>query len=164
MTFNYKDLYIAENIEALNVIAKNVNLKLDGNFDRYGFQNIDKISHYTVILSSKMKNLEIVFKGAQDNYIDQERAYIYLYRFLLFYAEYCRTINDRHFMEIRFESQVKKARRQLESLQKDLTRRYSDREVNEKEKRPLKKSISSAPVKKFPGNSYQFNIYKTIVT
>ncbi|XP_044765641.1 ubiquitin carboxyl-terminal hydrolase 8-like [Coccinella septempunctata] len=136
MTVNHKELYIADNIDALNVIAKDRPLIKGGNFD------------------SKMKNLEKLYKSAQDNFIDQEKAYIFLFRFLLYYAHYSRTINDTHFMEIRFESQLKKARRQLEALQKDLTRRYSERKVNENENRsPFKKtSLSSVPIKKFPDN------------
>ncbi|XP_045482502.1 ubiquitin carboxyl-terminal hydrolase 8-like [Harmonia axyridis] len=136
MTVTCKQLYIADNIDALNVLAKEIPLKKNGNFD------------------SKMKNLDILYKNAQDNLIDQEKAYIILYRFLLCYAEYCKTINDKRFMEIRFETQLKKARRQLEVLQKDLTLRYSNREDNDKSNiTPSKKtSESSTSIKKFPDN------------
>ncbi|KAK9889889.1 hypothetical protein WA026_008691 [Henosepilachna vigintioctopunctata] len=133
MTVRYKELYLVSSIEALNKLAKDIKFH-DKGFDK------------------RVNTLESLYKTAQENLIDQEKTYVLLYRFLLVFENY-KGKND-HFMEIRFQSQVAKAKQQFAKLREELCRRYKEKAASQKEnKKPVEKAdVVAVSGKKFPDN------------
>lgn len=60
--------------------------------------------------------------------MDEERTYIYIFRFLSLYQHLHKTMNDKLFVELRFKKDADKAMLQLEELRHHLIARYKELE------------------------------------
>lgn len=138
MTVTFSKLYLAKNIEALNMLAK---------------EPLANEKRKSIKFESACRTLDKIYKSAQDNMIDQEKAYICLYRFLKLYEIINMKLKDPKFMNSRFEKQLTHGRKQFFELQEDLIRRYTN------DKSQLSDTSIREPVtgdvknKKFPDDS-----------
>lgn len=142
----HKSLYLANSIEGLQVLAAK------GNENFKGTRKLEMWTHYYAlkalfnhIFYRLCRAADKLYKNIHSDPLDEEKTYIFLYRFLLIYKHLKTTENDKAFIELRFGKEADKARAELIQLEQKLTDRYKELE-NDKLQKELQETEKSRVV------------------
>lgn len=97
------------------------------------------------------RSADKLYKSIHSDPSDEEKTYIYLYRFVLLYKHLKNTQRDKVFIELRFGKEAEKATAELIQLEQKLIDRYKDLESDklhkELEESEKKQRFTESPSK-----------------